>query len=245
MASWVQVRTMTEYGKAEHSKWVNKEPLQRHLEKWEEQAEKTSAESGSLYPSKESGMTMCTCDPSTMGRRNRSITGVFWLPARCQVQWEMLSQGIGEENRTGNLAFFSGLLVRHMHLHAHVHTHHTHTSKKEQLKGNVCHATPQESWRRNGFLEFKTGSVNQEHLNGRALPGILNLHKHWHSKSSLDSEAHRNTPSHSIYIAQMQINGRLGEPKFDPQYCKEKFPRNITKLDMQFTRCLILLFMDE
>ena len=173
-----------------------------------------SAESGSLHPSKESHMTLCACDPSTMGSRNRSITEVFWLPAQCQIQWDILCRGIGGEYRKGDLASSFVHMVKHMLLHPHVHLHLTYIQKG--TTGGKTHtiAVTQEPWRRNDFLEFRIKCVDQEHLSGQVMPGILNPYKHRHSKSSLAAEAPRSTPSHSIYIAQTQTNSKLGDSKF-------------------------------
>lgn len=174
-------------------------------------------------------MTLCACDPSTMGSRNRSITEVFWLPAQCQIQWEMLSRGIGEAYRKGDLASSFVHMVKHMLLHTHVHLHHTHIQKG--TTGGKTHAinVTQEPWRRNDFLEFRIKCVDQEHLSGQVLPGILNPHKHRHSKSSLAAEAHRSTPSHSIYIAQTQTNGKLGNSKFLVLQKEKKIPTKHNK----------------
>lgn len=75
---------MTDESRRRVGNLSTEEPQQRHLERWEGQAERICAEFTSLYPSENSDVTMCSCDVSTMESRNRRITVVCWLPAQSQ-----------------------------------------------------------------------------------------------------------------------------------------------------------------
>jgi hypothetical protein len=88
MTPWVQVGTLTDKsrGRLGDLSKALRSLTKDILERWEGQAERMCTEFRSLYPSENSDVTVCSCDNNTMESRNRTIAGVCWLPAKCQIE---------------------------------------------------------------------------------------------------------------------------------------------------------------